>query len=187
MDRRVKYTKQVIKDAFLGLLQEKDITKVTVMELCKVADINRATFYRYYVDIFDLLEQLETEFILELKHSYQNFDYTHNKLYDYVLALLQKCIENKEFVKVLFGKKKGVVFLQEVLDDAYQICKEKWENVFPEIDIDVEAYTTAYIFNGTLGVVNYWVCNDFDKDIEEIASLIQDLCYYGINKSIYSN
>ena len=56
MDRRVKYTKKVIKDTFIDLLSEKDINKVTVSEICKIADINRATFYRYYLDVFDLLE-----------------------------------------------------------------------------------------------------------------------------------
>ena len=51
MDRRVKYTKKVIKDTFLSLLEEKDITNISVKELCEVADVNRGTFYRYYEDI----------------------------------------------------------------------------------------------------------------------------------------
>ena len=48
MDRRVKYTKKIIKDTFLNLLKEKEISKITVSEICKLSDINRATFYRYY-------------------------------------------------------------------------------------------------------------------------------------------
>ena len=53
MDRRIKYTKKIIKDCFFELLSEKDINKITVSELCNKADINRATFYRYYIDIYD--------------------------------------------------------------------------------------------------------------------------------------
>ena len=48
MDRRTKYTKNIIKETFIDLLSEKDISKVSVSEICKIADINRATFYRYY-------------------------------------------------------------------------------------------------------------------------------------------
>jgi AcrR family transcriptional regulator len=59
MDRRTKYTKKMIKDTLIDLLLEgKDITKVTVSEICEIADINRATFYRYYLDIFDLLDKM---------------------------------------------------------------------------------------------------------------------------------
>ena len=186
MDRRTKYTKKVIKDTFLELLQEKDITKVTVIELCSKADINRATFYRYYLDVFDLLNQLEKEFILELKDIYKDYNYTNNKLYDYVLALLQACQNNKEFVKVLFKTKNSIVFLNEVLDDAYLRCKEKWEHDVPNINVEDEEYATAYLFNGTIGIVNYWIQNNFDKSINEIAKIVRDLSYYGTEKFIYN-
>jgi len=186
MDRRVKYTKQVIKESFLRLLQKKDITKISVMELCKECDINRATFYRYYVDIFDLFGKLKDEFILEVRESYKQYDYNTYKLHDYILALLKTCLNNKEFVKLLFNDKNGIVLFNEILEDAYQICKYKWQNIFPRVSDDIQEYTTTYIFNGTLGVVNYWVQNDFDKDIDTVALIIQDLCYSGINKIIYN-
>ena len=46
MDRRIKYTKNIIKTTFLKKLEEKEINKITVSEICKEADVNRATFYR---------------------------------------------------------------------------------------------------------------------------------------------
>ena len=67
MDRRVKYTKKVIKDTFLSLLEDKDISNISVKELCDIADVNRGTFYRYYEDIYDLLKKIEEEFQLKRK------------------------------------------------------------------------------------------------------------------------
>lgn len=58
MDRRTKYTLKTIKETFLDLLQENNINKITVKEICDNADINRATFYRYYTDIYDLLKKI---------------------------------------------------------------------------------------------------------------------------------
>ena len=185
MDRRVKYTKKIIQDTFIELLEEKELTKITVMELCKKADINRATFYRYYLDTFDLLEKMEDEFVLEFQNTYKDFNYTNNKLYDYVLVLLQACKKNKRFVKVLFHSKSGIPFLNRLLEDAYVRCKDKWEHDLPDISEEKEEYATAYIFNGTLGIVNYWVQNDFNLDIEEIASMVRDLSYSGVNCFIY--
>lgn len=57
MDRRTKYTLTTIKDSMLKLMEKKEISKITVTELCNLADINRATFYKYYVDIYDLIEK----------------------------------------------------------------------------------------------------------------------------------
>ena len=57
MDRRVKYTKSTIEDTFLNLLEKKDIGEITVTEICEKADINRATFYRYYIDIYELIKK----------------------------------------------------------------------------------------------------------------------------------
>ena len=67
MDRRTKYTQKVIKETFINLLEEKEITKITVSEICKIADINRATFYRYYLDVYDLLSNIQKEMEKENK------------------------------------------------------------------------------------------------------------------------
>lgn len=62
-DRRVKYTKMVLKESFLNLLEKKDISRITVKEICEDADINRATFYTHYTDVYDLQKKIEDEFL----------------------------------------------------------------------------------------------------------------------------
>ena len=64
-DVRTRFTKKVIVEAFLSLLREKPLSKITVKEVCEIADINRSTFYKYYLDCFDLVEQLEQEALRE--------------------------------------------------------------------------------------------------------------------------
>ena len=60
-DRRVKRTKKLLRDSLFSLLQTKSINEITITELTEVADINRATFYFYYTDIFDMLDQIQNE------------------------------------------------------------------------------------------------------------------------------
>ena len=71
-DARVRYTRMVIEDCFLALLQEKPVSKVTVTELCQMAQINRATFYKHYLDIPDLLEKTEEKLLDQIRTFYQN-------------------------------------------------------------------------------------------------------------------
>ena len=59
-DARVRYTKMIIKKSFISLLKERPINKITVKAICEMSEINRATFYKYYNDPFDLMEDIES-------------------------------------------------------------------------------------------------------------------------------
>ena len=63
MDLRIQKTKAAIKAAFLELRRRKPIEKLTVTELSKLAEINKATFYLHYSDIYSLADELEDEAI----------------------------------------------------------------------------------------------------------------------------
>ena len=45
----------------MGLLRVKPYSKITVTELCRLADINRGTFYIHYFDVDDVLDDILTE------------------------------------------------------------------------------------------------------------------------------
>ena len=45
----------------MGLLRIKPYSKITVTELCRLADINRGTFYIHYFDVDDVLDDIVTE------------------------------------------------------------------------------------------------------------------------------
>ena len=61
IDRRTAYTRMMIKKSLYHLLEKKHLSEITVKEICEGAEINRATFYRNYLDIYDLYEKLEEE------------------------------------------------------------------------------------------------------------------------------
>lgn len=185
MDRRVKYTQNVIKETLIDLLAEKEINKITVSEICEIADINRATFYRYYLDVYDLLEKIEESFTSELKEVYvkdESSDYTVSK---FAKAFLNVFVENKKLVKILFSSKNITGFLDEILEIVYEACKSKWEQEMPGISQEEIEYASIFIFNGALGVINFWIKNDFDKDVNEVSRIIEKLSYFGLKKYIY--
>ena len=62
-DARVRYTQKVLKDSLLQLLEKKPVNKITVKEVCELAELNRATFYAHYTDGFALLESIENEML----------------------------------------------------------------------------------------------------------------------------
>ena len=73
-NRSVRFTKSRIKSAFFSLLEEKDINKIYVAEIVRKADISRATFYLHYLDVNDLIQQIENEIILSIIAKISEFD-----------------------------------------------------------------------------------------------------------------
>lgn len=74
-DRRTLYTRQVIKDALLELLEEKTYDRINVTTLCKQAEITRATFYLHYGDLNEVLDEVIREALDIAEHSAEAEEY----------------------------------------------------------------------------------------------------------------
>lgn len=61
LDRRTRYTRSAIRDAFFALLEQKGFSKMTVADICREADISRGTFYLHYEDKYALLDAMIDE------------------------------------------------------------------------------------------------------------------------------
>ena len=61
MDIRVKKTKRAIQKAFIALLREKPIEKITVKEIAERAEINKTTFYSHYETLDALTAEMELQ------------------------------------------------------------------------------------------------------------------------------
>ena len=66
-DHRVQQTQARLKEAMLDMMAEKPLHKITVMDLCRACQRNRATFYAHYLDIYDLAEAMEEDVLSDLE------------------------------------------------------------------------------------------------------------------------
>ena len=55
------YTKTAIKAAFIRLLNERPLNKISVKSIVDICNISRNTFYYHYQDIPSLLEEIIIE------------------------------------------------------------------------------------------------------------------------------
>jgi AcrR family transcriptional regulator len=61
VDRRVRRTRQMLQQAMTELLREKEFVDITVQDIAEGADLNRATFYKHFLDKHDLLNAIVRE------------------------------------------------------------------------------------------------------------------------------
>ncbi|MCH3907100.1 MAG: TetR/AcrR family transcriptional regulator [Sphaerochaeta sp.] len=66
-DRRIKKTKQSLKDAMIRLLDTTPFERINVTALCKEADVSRITFYTYYRDKYEFVDAIFNQFLATVK------------------------------------------------------------------------------------------------------------------------
>lgn len=71
-NRRRRESIRRMEEAFLRLLESKELEAITVSELCKECGLNRSTFYANYMDIYDLADHVRDGLEAEVGHLYQD-------------------------------------------------------------------------------------------------------------------
>ncbi len=64
-------TKTNLRTAFMTLYVQKSMDKISVREVTDLAGYNRGTFYAYYNDVYDILNQVEDELIEKINEVLQ--------------------------------------------------------------------------------------------------------------------
>ena len=82
-----QFTKKAIIDAFVELISERPLNKITVKDIVMRCGVNRNTFYYYFEDIYALIDelfQLETEKVIGNEEDYQSWQEAFYKAIDFV-------------------------------------------------------------------------------------------------------
>ncbi|WP_308639764.1 TetR/AcrR family transcriptional regulator [Paenibacillus silvisoli] len=118
-DPRIVRTRQLLKDAFIDLLQEMEIEKISVNRIAERATINRVTFYLHYRDIPDMLDKMADDMIEEFQHAMDRPPDNAGSLDDRdsqkLVRLLEHIAANAKFYKVVLGSKRTPIFTERLL------------------------------------------------------------------------
>ena len=172
-DRRVKYTKMVLKESFIALLEKKDISKISIKEICEDADINRATFYAHYNDQYDFMNQIQNELLKNIEKHLST--YIQNDLpvipIDMVEQIFEYIKENAQICKLLLSERGDLNFQKRV----FMLVYEKIINDITKsgtISKEDAEYIYAFTLTGCIGVIQKWLNNDMKKPPRFMAEAI---------------
>ena len=175
-DRRVRRTKEQLKNALVGLLLEKDINSITVSEVTSIADVNRSTIYLHYRDIYDLYEKLQNEIYTELKQIFERHLKQNRRLglHPIVAEAFDFLAKNKELCVAVLNSKDS-----ELLSGIIQLGKpnteEEWRSLVGNIDPGLYEYHYAYITQGCVGLLRYWLLSGMKESPADMARLAQQM------------
>ena len=182
MDKRIVNTKKKLTSTLLILLEKKNINDITVLELCKDANINRTTFYKYYKDIDDLVVKIEESLISDLEKYIQ--DIKRNYLISFTSKIIEAISKEKEIYTKLLSDNGDHTFLRKILNLVREQSIEEWQKLLKKAtprDID-NIYN--FIVDGTIGLIEAWIRNDCQDDQNTIAIFINKICMSGLSSFI---
>lgn len=74
-NRNARRSRQMLRQAFDELLQERSFHKITVKDIVDRADLNRSTFYAHYPDIYGIVDEMQEEIILRNMELFRQIRY----------------------------------------------------------------------------------------------------------------
>ncbi len=172
MDKRIVRTRLAVFNALFDLATEKELNKITVVELCDRAGINKSTFYLHYKSINDCFQkcfELFTEKMLDFGRAI-DYEEMGNAPEKTVATILDACEQNMKYV-LLF---KNSVFYDSAIN---KVKKSFVSEILKHNHIDPKenyhaAAKVAFLVGGCADML-ITLSPDFNR--EEIEKIMVDV------------
>jgi len=182
-DRRVRRTKQLIKQSLIELMHEKPFNEIKIKDITERADLNRGTFYLHYVDIYDLLSSIENEIFETLEKLL--LVYHSNSLQISCFDLLKEVFSyietNRDLFEALLNSQVEEAFLTKLQALIKTLGLELMQATYKDTSLPHYSYFLSFVLNGVLGVTEQWFKNGMDLSSKEMATMINHFIMDGVS------
>lgn len=166
-DRRVIYTKKLLRDSLMKLMAEKPVGRISVTELCKGAGVNRGTFYSHYRQPEDVLKNIEDDLFNDIRDILSTIEDSGEKH----KAILYALYRNREACRLLVSPNGDPTCISRMMEISYEFFSR---NVVPTLNTTEETSRFIHVFisSGTMAVLSEWLASDSPCPPEEMADML---------------
>ena len=167
-------TRARIKDALEALVEEGNGKRPTVSEVLSRSGVARSTFYVYYENFQDLLEELATDYAAEVTRLIRDnrgrgtFPDSYREAYGIFIRFIAE--HKKAYAMLLRNARTERLFLEGVQKYLY----DQYLADFPQNDPELLRYSadacTSYVYS----ILRLWAKNGFDKTPEELGDVLTE-------------
>lgn len=174
LDVRVLKSKNKLNIAILDLLRTKNEEAISVTELCRLASVNRNTFYSHYKDVSELVDEVRANYLEVFLKQIKDLTVRGESLQKVLTVLLESIAYNHDTYTILFKDRNDSTFLytlvQLALSDAIEDLKLK-SDVVSSFDIN------DYIIGGVVSMINSWIKSEFNTSPKVMSGKIAYVVY----------
>lgn len=175
LDRRSQYSIKVIREALFTLLEEKTLDEITVVEICRNANVNRGTFYKYYRDVADLYDKTEDALVEELHALLPDSSATEYKPQFFFQDILHTLSENREFLFIAKNKQFSERLARKLLVFFRPYIQKMTKSCHPDHSDTENILLTEYILGGCTKVVTYWLNDNMQIPIVQMEKTLSGM------------
>lgn len=176
-DLRYRRTEAAIREAFLGLLAETPLEKVSVRRLCDEAGISRNAFYLHYENTTALYHALMGDFAGEVRAecmaSFDRLAATGSVDMELPRAIIASLAEREALLRMLLANDDGTLpasLAEEIEDIGIEAAAETYERAR---DMTYGLYA-AYMSWACIGMVVRWL-RSTDESLTGILATFDDM------------
>lgn len=171
-NKRTQITKLLLRNSLLELLKTAPINSISIKEICANADLNRSTFYLHYLDQYELLSDIQQEFLDSTLECLQDVDNSTSTI-GYIEEFLKYIKKENELFKILLCNQSDVDFENKFITNSMNLVKIRVVSPFKG---EEEQYVITFLVQGCLSILKQWAMNDCSTPIDQLAKLIYTLC-----------
>jgi AcrR family transcriptional regulator len=172
-DRRTAKTNKLIKDSLLSIMEDKPFDKITIKEICEVADLNRGTFYLHFQDINQLLEEIHDDIFKKLDEALSME--SSQERYVSLLTIFDFLHKNRAMVGVMLFKNSNTAFMKKLLNTIRLTYENNLKDIYGIENIEEYQYQFSFIIYGAIGIFMTWAENGMEEDTKVIASRLDKM------------
>lgn len=168
-----KKTKNLIKNTFVELINEKkELSKITVTELVKRAQITRSTFYTHYDNIYEVAKDYELQTIELLVHDDLEF-HSMKDIEEYFNDIIDCLKQNETTYKMLLSSNDTIFFLENLR----KIAENKIYSALKEIIRNDEylELNVSFLIDASMGELFKYFRNESKYSLDELLVNIKKL------------
>ena len=168
---RTAQTKAYLTTAFWELYKEKPITKITIKDVTDRAGYYRSTFYFYFSDVYDILEQIEDGILRDWETMVSEI-YEQGKNEMMLEMITAFYGHNGEYMSILLSPKGDPAFIQKIKD----AMRPKMFSQLSLPDNDVKgSMIFEFVVSAMLAFITEWYQNAQHISAEDAIKLLQSL------------
>ncbi len=164
-------SRKLIKQAYVELIKEKDIDKITIKDVVTKADINRGTFYAHYNSINAVSEQIGSEIVSALFEFLDEFK--DSRMIENPLPFLRKISrfleEDLEFYRILINSQSSIIFLNKLKRLFVNKIRSDEKKMSAIKNKDQFIICVDLFASGFVGLYQDWFNHKIKMSLDELA------------------
>lgn len=184
---RAARTHEALTTALFDLLNERDLTEISISELCRTAGVHRTTFYGHYADIFafaadsfgrmldDLVEVSDQpDDLAQPDAALPSPEEIVQAYADSIQQALAHISDNRASYRMMFGTRVDAGFRRELFDRSLSrasLAVTIWQSQGYAAGVDPQI-AAAWIAGGVVGVLEQWTAGDDTDATARIADVM---------------